>query len=44
MSQQGVDLAKKSVKKKYFFDLTFTDVNTDRQKLDVIIGTKVVQF
>jgi hypothetical protein len=24
--------------------LTFTDVHTDRQKLDVILGTKVVQF
>ena len=44
MSQQGVDCSKKISKIEIFFDLTFTDVHTDRQKLDVILGTKVVQF
>ena len=26
------------------FDSTFTDVHTDRQKLDVILGIKLIQF
>ena len=33
MSQQGLDFSKKSVKEKYFFDLTFTDVHIGRQKV-----------
>ena len=33
MSQQGLDFSKKSVKEKYFFDLTFTDVHMGRQKV-----------
>ena len=44
MSQQRVEFAKKNSKIKIFVDLTFTDVHTDRQKLDVILWTKVVQF
>ena len=44
MSEQKVDFIKKISKIKIFFDLTFTDVHMDRQKLDVILGTKVVQF
>ena len=43
MSQQGVDLSKKSVKKLGFFYLTFTEVDTDRQKLGQILENKVVQ-
>ena len=30
---RGFILAKKSVKEKYFFDLTFTDVHMGRQKV-----------
>ena len=41
MSQQGLHFSKK--KKKYFFDLIFTDVHTDRQKLGIILENKVVQ-
>ena len=41
MSQQEVDFSKKSVKK-IIFDLTFTDVRTDRQKLETILENKVV--
>ena len=37
MSQQRVEFAKKTSKIKIFVDLTFTDVHTDRQKLDVIL-------
>ena len=33
MSQQGLDFSKKISKKKYFFDLTYTDVHTGRQKV-----------
>ena len=34
MSQQGLDFRKKkSIKEKYFFDLTFTDVHMGRQKV-----------
>jgi len=43
VSQQEVDFRKKSVKEKYFFDLTFTDVHTDGQKLGHILENKVVQ-
>ena len=43
MSQQGVDFSKKISKVKIFFDLTFTDVYTDRQKLGTILENKVVQ-
>ena len=44
VSQQGVYVCKKSVNWRWYFDLTFTDVHTNCQKLDVILGTKVVQF
>ena len=40
MSQQGLYFSKKE---KYFFDLTFTDVHTDRRKLGPILESKVVQ-
>ena len=43
MSQQGVDFSKKISKRKIFFDLTFTDVHTDHQKLGTILENKVVQ-
>ena len=43
MSQQGVDLAKKSVEWKWFFDLTFTNVHRDSQKLGTILENKGVQ-
>ena len=33
MSQQGLDFSKKSVKEKYSFDLTYTDVHMGRQKV-----------
>ena len=33
VSQQGLDFSKKSVKEKYFFDLTFTDAHTSCQKV-----------
>ena len=33
MSQQGVDFSKKISKMKIFFDFTFTDVHTGRQKV-----------
>ena len=33
MSQQRLDFSKKSVKEKYFFDLTFTDVHMGCQKV-----------
>jgi len=36
-------LAERSVRERYFFDLTFTDVHTDRQKLGTILENKVVQ-
>ena len=36
VSQQGVDFSKKISKLKIFFDLTFTDVHTDHQKLGTI--------
>jgi hypothetical protein len=39
VSQKEVDFSKKISKIKIIFDLIFTDVHTDRQKL----GTKVVQ-
>ena len=39
VSQKEVDFSKKISKIKIIFDLSFTDVHTDRQKL----GTKVVQ-
>ena len=44
VSQQGIDFSKKSIKWKYFFDLTFTNVHMYDQKLDVILGIKVIQF
>ena len=37
-----VEFSKKSEKEKYFFDLTFTDVHMDRQKLGNILENKVV--
>jgi len=43
VSQQGVGFGKKISKRKIFFDLTFTDVHTDRQKLGTILENKVVQ-
>ena len=44
MSQQGVDFSKKeSEKQNQFFDLTLTDVHTDRQKLGTILENIVVQ-
>ena len=43
MSQQGVDFSKTISRIKYFFDLTFRDVQTDYQKLGTIVGIKVVQ-
>ena len=43
VSQQGVDFSKKIRKIKVVFDLTFTDVHTDRQKLGTILENKVVQ-
>ena len=44
MSQQGVDFSKKISKRKiFFFNLTFIDVHTDRQKLGPILENKVVQ-
>jgi hypothetical protein len=43
VSQQGVDFSKKISKIKIIFDLTFTDVHTDRQKLGIILENKVVQ-
>ena len=33
MSQQGLDFSKNISKKKYFFDLTYTDVHMGRQKV-----------
>jgi hypothetical protein len=33
VSQQGLDFGKKAVKKKEFFNLTFTDVHMGRQKV-----------
>ena len=39
----GSKLAKKLVKYIQFFDLTFTDVHTERQKLGTILENKVVQ-
>ena len=43
MSQQGVGFSKKISKIYFFFDLTFTDVHTDRQELGTILENKVVQ-
>ena len=43
MSQQGVDFSKKISEIKTFFDQTFTDVQTDPQKLGTILENKVVQ-
>ena len=43
VSQQGVDLSKKISKMKIFFDLTFTDVHIDGQKLGPIVENKVLQ-
>ena len=42
MSRQGADFSKNK-NKKIFFDLTFTDVHTDSQKLGTILENKVVQ-
>ena len=42
VSQKGVDFSKKISKKKKKFDLTFTDVHMDRQKLCTILENKVV--
>ena len=44
VSQQGVDFSKKISKIRIIFDLIFTDVHTDCQKLNVILGIKVLQF
>ena len=43
MSQKEVDFSKKISKIEIFFDLSFTDVHTDRQKLGTILANKVVQ-
>ena len=43
MSQQGVDFSKKNQLNKKNFELTFTDVHTDRQKLGTILEDKMVQ-
>jgi hypothetical protein len=43
VSQQVVDFSKKSVKLKYFFELTFTDDHTYRQKFGTILENKMVQ-
>ena len=41
MSQQGVDFSKQN--QQFFFDSTFRDVHTDRQKLGTFLENKVVQ-
>ena len=43
MSQQGLDFSKKISKRKIFFDLTFTDVHSNRQKSGTISENSVVQ-
>ena len=42
VSQKEVDFSKKISKIKIIFDLIFTDVHTDRQKLGTVLENKVV--